>query len=86
MEIVNCANAEDALSGASDTIHERAAGGAEIVGHHLARGDGVRLTVGCQIVAAAKVGEMRVGNGEVRGEHRCRDLAAVGTVADKGAE
>ena len=69
-----------------DTIHERAAGGAEIVGHQLAGGDRARLGVSGQFVAAAEVCEMGVGDGEVGGEHGGRDLAAVGAVADKGAE
>lgn len=40
----------------SDTIHERAARRAEIIRHHLARGNSVRLTIGAQLVAATNVG------------------------------
>jgi hypothetical protein len=88
MKIVHRANTQDTPSRErlTDTIHERAAGGAEIVGHQLARGDGARLGVSCQTVAAAEVGEMCVGDGEVRGEHRRRDFAAVSAVADSSAE
>ena len=88
MEVVHRADTQDTPSRKcfTDTIHERAAGGAEVVGHHLARGDGTRLAVGCQIIAATDVDKMRVSDAKVRGEHRRRDLAAVGTVADKSAE
>lgn len=44
------------------------------------------MAVRCQVVAAADVGEMRVEDGEGRGEHGRCDLAAVRAVADKGAE
>ena len=87
MEIVHGAKAQEVLpwERLTDAIHERAAGGAEIVGHHLARVDGARLAVCRQVVTAAEVREMRVKNSEVRSEHRRCDLAAVGAVADKGA-
>ena len=67
METVHRANAQDTLSREplTDTIHERAAGGAEIVGHQLARSDGARLAVSDQVFATADVGEMRVSDGEV---------------------
>ncbi len=86
LEIVHGTKAQDTHSRGPNTIHERAAGGAEIVGHQLARGDGARLAESRQVVAAADVGEMYVEDGEIRGEHRRRDLAAVGAVANKGVE
>lgn len=88
MEIIHRAKPQDPLPGklVADAIHERAAGGAEVVGHPLARGDGARLAVRGQVLAAAHVREMRVQDGEVRGEHRGGDFAAVRAVADEGAD
>ena len=86
MEIVDGAEPQDTRAGDADAIHERAAGGAEIVGHHPARGGGVRLAVSGQVLAAADVREVRVEDGEVGGKHRCADLVAVTAVAQKGAE
>jgi len=85
IEIIHRPNATDISSWARpiETIHERAAGLTEIVGHRISRGDGFRLAVSCQVVAATDVGEIRIEDGKVRGEHGRRDLAAVGAVADK---
>lgn len=87
-KIVYRANTQDTPSRKrlTNTIHERTTGRAEKVSHQLTRGDRVRLAISCHIVAAADVGEMGVGDGEVRGEYGCGDLAAVGAVADEGAE
>ena len=42
VEIVHCADAQDAVTGetGTDAVHEGAAGGAEVVRHGVARGDG----------------------------------------------
>ena len=88
MEIVHRADPQDTppRKGLAHTVHERAAGATEIVGHQLARGDGAALRVRGQSVAAAQVGEVGVGDGEVGREHGRRDLAAVRAVAHEGAE
>ena len=88
MEIVNGADAQDALARAAgaDAVHERAARGAEVVGHGVARGDGPRLAKGLKVVAAAHVLEVRVGDGEVGCEHGGGDFAAVGAVADEAVD
>lgn len=88
IEIVHRANAQYAPSRErlADAVHERAAGGAEVVGHALARRNSVRLGEGLHVVAAADMGEMRVSDSEIGGEHGGRDLAAIRTVTDKGAK
>ncbi len=66
IEIVHRADAQetDLREPLPNTIHERAARRAEIVGHGPARGDGARLAVSSQIFAAPDVGEMRVEDAE----------------------
>ena len=88
MEIVNGADAQDALAGPAraDAVHERAARGAEVVGHGVARGDGAGLAKGLQVVAAAQVPEVLVRDGEVGREHGGGDFAAVGAVADEAVD
>ena len=88
MEIVHGANAQDALPrrARTDTVHERAARGAKVIRHGIARGDGPRLTEGFQIVAAAQVPEVGVRDGEVGREHGGGDFAAVGAVADEAVD
>jgi len=56
-EVIDGADAQDAHAGprVADAVHQRAAGGAEVVGHGLARGDGGLLPEGRQIVAPADV-------------------------------
>lgn len=87
-EIVHGANAQNALSRHSraDTIHERAARGTEVVGHGIAGADGARLAEGLQVVAAAQVREVGVGDGEVGCEHGCGNFVAVGAIADEGVD
>jgi len=87
-EVVHGADAQDAHAGkgAADAVHQGAAGRAEVVGHVLARGDGGALAEGLEVVAAAHVREVLVVDGEVGGEHRRGDLAAVVAVADEGLD
>ena len=86
MKIVHGANAQDTLIGGSraDAVQERAARGAEIISHVVARGDSVRLAEGFQIVAASYVLQVGVGDGKVGCEHGRGDFAAVGATADEG--
>ena len=88
MEIVHGADAQDALArpARADAVHERAARGAEVVGHGVARGDGARLAKGLQVFAAAQVPEVGVGDGEVGREHGRGDFAAVCAVADEAVD
>ena len=85
MEVVYGADAQDTLPRAAgaDAVHERAARGAKVVGHGVARGDGARLAKGLKVVAAAQVLEVRVGDGEVGCEHGRGDFAAVRAVTDE---
>lgn len=71
MEIINGANAQDtrARERRTDAVHEGAAGGAEVVGHGFAGGRGALLAEGLEVVAAAQVLQVRVGDGEVGCEH-----------------
>lgn len=92
-EIIDAADTQDAHAGegGADAVHERAAGGAEVVGHGvvLAGGldeDGARLAEGLQGLAAAQVLQVRVVHGEVGRVHRRRELVAVGAVADEGPD
>lgn len=91
-EIVHGADAQDAHAGESgaDAIHERAARGTEVVGHGMVRVDGVRgngarLAKGRQVLAAAQVLQVGVGDDEVGRECGRGDFVAVGAVADEGA-
>ena len=88
MEIVYGANARDALLwvNRADTVHERTTRRTEIVGHGVARGDGARLAEGLQVVLAAYVLQMRVGDDEVGREHGCGDLMTVRAVADEAVD
>ena len=88
MEIVHGADAQDALSrpARADAVHERAARGAEVIGHGVARGDGTGLAKGLQVFAAAQVPEVSVRDGEVGREHGRGDFAAVGAVADEAVD
>ena len=86
MEIVYRARAQDTYSSSPDTIHKSAAGRAEVVGHHLARADGMRLAECGQLLSTADVGKMCIKDRKIRGEHGSCDLRAVGGVADEGVE
>lgn len=88
MEIVHGADAQDAHPGKAgpDAIHERAARGAKVVGHGLARGDAALLAKGLEVVAAARVLEVLVRDGEVGREHGGGDFVAVGAVADEAVD
>lgn len=88
IEIVDGADAQDTLSrhARANTVHERAASLAEVVGHGVARLDGARLAPGREVIAAAQVLQVRIIDGEVGCEHGCRDFAAVRAVADEGVD
>lgn len=86
MEIIHRPKTQDLRSRVSHTIHERPARLAEIVGHHISRGDGLRLRERCQVFFTADVRDVCGEDAEVCGEHGGGDLAAVGAVADEGAE
>lgn len=88
MEVVYGADAQDTLprETRADAVHERAARGAEVIGHGVAGADGAVLAERLEVVAAAQVLQVRVGDGEVGCEHGRRDLAAVGAVADEGGD
>jgi hypothetical protein len=88
MEIVHGADAQDAEARErrADAVHERAARRAEVVGHGAARADCARLAEGREVLAAAQVLQVRVGDGEVGREHGRGDLAAVGAVAEEGTD
>lgn len=88
IEVVHGADAQNTLSRKprADAVHERAARGAEVVGHEVARGDGLGLTEGGQVFAAAQVFEVRVGDGEVGREHGRGDFSTVRAVADEGGD
>jgi hypothetical protein len=92
-EIVHGAYAQDThvRESRADAIHERAARGTEVVGHGVARldgvrGNGARLAESLQVFAAAQVLQVRVGDGEVGCEHGRGDFVAVGAVADEAAD
>ena len=85
-EIIYSAETQDARPWGPNTIHECAASGAKVIGHRLARSDCLRLAVGSQVVAATNMDEMCVEDGEVGGEHGCRDLAAVGAMTSEFTE
>lgn len=66
-----------------DAIHQTAANAAEVVGHGVAADDGVALGELGGLIFTSNVLERLVFDDEVRGEHRERDLAVVGAVADE---
>lgn len=82
-EVVHSPDAKDAHAGVpgADAVHERAARGAEVVRHGVARRDSLGLRVGLEVFAPAQVLEVGVVHHEVGGEHGRRNLAAVGAVA-----
>ena len=86
IKIIHRPNAQYTRSRKSgpDTIHEGTARGAKVIRHIAARSDGLRLAPGFEVVAAAEVFEVGVGDDEVGGEHGGGDFAAVGAVADEG--
>ena len=88
MEIIYGADAQNTLTRKprAYAVHERAARGAEVVGHAIAGGDGAGLAEGFQVVAAAQMLQVRVGDGEVGCEHRRSDFVAVRAVADEGID
>jgi len=87
-EIVHGADAQEIHPRVSlpDTVHERPASRAEIVGHGFARADGFSLAVGLQVLAAAQPLYVLVGDGEVGCEHGRGDFVAVRAVADEGID
>ncbi len=88
VEIVHGADAQDACSREprADAVHERPARGAEVVGHGSVQADAVVLAPGLEVVLAAQVLQVGVGDDEVGGEHGGGDFAAVGAVADEGVD
>lgn len=79
IKIVNSADPRDTqprIAGA-DAIHERAAVGAEVVGHGVTASYSVASAVFGHFVLAADVDEGLIGDDEVGGECRGRDLMAV---------
>lgn len=60
-----------------DAVHQRAADGAKVVLHDIARLDGLALCELGELVAAANVGGLILANDEVGGEHGGSDFAAV---------
>jgi hypothetical protein len=86
VEVVHRANPQDALPGEAraDAVHERAARRAEVIGHGVADcADGLLLAEDSHVLAPAEVLQVRVLDGEIRGEHGRGDLVAVGAVADE---
>ena len=79
MEIIYGTDAENTRPRESraDAIHEGAARGTEVVGHGVAGADGAVLAEGLEVVAAAQVLQVRVGDGEVGCEHGSGNLVAV---------
>ena len=86
MEIINGANAHDAVSRQprADTVHERAASRTEVVGHGVTRLDGFRLAPGLQVLLAAEVLKVFVVDSEIRCKHGRGDFVTIGTIADEG--
>lgn len=85
IEIIHRADTRDIPAGKAraDAVHERAARGTEVVGHGVTRGDGVRLAISLQVVAASQMFQVRVGDDEVGCEHGCGNFAAIRAVADE---
>ncbi len=88
VEIVDSADAQDTLPRGTraDAVHEGAARGAEVIGHVVAGADGALLAPGLEVVAAAQVLQVRVGDGEIGCEHGRGDFVAVRAVADEGVD
>ena len=88
VEIIHGADAQDAFAreSATNTVHERAARRAEVVGHLVARRDSVRLAESLEVISATHVLQKLVVHCEVGGEHGCANLVAVRTIADEGVE
>jgi hypothetical protein len=86
VEVVHSADPKNAFAWESltNTVHQRTARKAEVVGHELARGDSISLTICFQVVPATDVLQISVVDGEVGSEHRRCDLATICAIANKG--
>lgn len=82
-EVVDGTNTQDAGPGVAGrhTVHEGAAGRAEVICHLVARGDRLGLAPATEVFLAAQVLEVLVVDSEVGCEHGRCDLAAVCAVA-----
>lgn len=78
-EVIDRADTENALSWErrSHAVHERAAVGAEVVGHHVLPADGLVLAECLELVLPSEVLQVGVEDGEIAGEHAGGDLVAV---------
>lgn len=87
IEVIDGADSTDLHSRkrGANTIHQGPAGLTEVVGHGVVvDGRGVLRESG-EVVLASQVGDVFVVGREIRCEHGCRDLVAVGAMAHKGA-
>jgi len=67
MEVVHSPDAQDAISREllAHTIQQRSTCPAEVVGHFITGSHAARLCEGSQVLLAAKMFKMSVGDGEV---------------------
>lgn len=88
VEIVHGTNAQNARprEPRADAVHEGPARGAEIVGHVLTRSDRARLAKCGQLVAAAEVLQVRIGDDKVGCEHGRGDFMAIRAIADEAGD
>jgi len=88
IKVVDRADARDqrAREARRDSVHERAADGAEVVLHGVAALDRLALREFGELVAAAHVHGFGLLDDEVGGEHGSGDFAAVAAVADEGVD
>lgn len=90
MEIIHSTDTQDTMSweGRADTVHERAACGAEVVCHRTAviRRDGGRLFEFFEVLLSTQVPQVGILNDNVGCEHWCCDFVAVCAIADEGVD
>lgn len=85
LEIINRADSRNRHARVStrSPVHQRSADGAEAVLHRVAGRDRLVLLEARELILAAQVFEVCVGDDEVGGEHGGGDLAAVSAVAEE---
>lgn len=67
-----------------NSIHQRSAGFAEVVGHDVVRSEGSRLGISSEVGSTSCVDEVGVEDDEVCSEHRRGEFSTVVAVADEG--
>lgn len=88
VEVIHGANAKNTVSRPARThaIHEGATNGAEIVGHVVSGRNRLGLAIGSELLAAARMFQVCIGDDKVGGEHGRVDFVVVAAVAEEAVD